>query len=267
MGELLEQEGVTVRQSFRPTSQGMRRSWEGSRRPKEMEPFVMRERQHACMRTHWREVVEECMGWQVGGEGTLWGEEMKADATLEQQQFRGKECCGRRCAQSEVWWGVWRRRSTPLGKRPWWRVWGAALDSGLGEMARNGAERSISGSVDGERSGGGREASGEAEPREDAHPAKAGRRSSGTPARGCTGQKSVSAVWPRPTQPVNGWKGQPSKQIPQIILLFEAPLQGHINRTTQILSSKSRHILGVKWSPRNNYKGKWWVSQASSGQT
>ena len=133
--------------------------------------------------------------------------------------------------------------------------WGSALGGGsgephwtrgLGEMARNGAERSISGSVDGERSGGGREASGEAEPREDAHPAKAGRRSSGTPARGCTGQKSVSAVWPRPSQPVNGWKGQPSEQIPQIILLFEAPLQGHISRTTQILSSKSRHILGVK---------------------
>ena len=54
---------------------------------------------------------------------------MKADATLEQQLFRGKECCGRRCAQSGVWWGVRCRRSTPVLKRPWWRVWGAALDS------------------------------------------------------------------------------------------------------------------------------------------
>lgn len=114
------------------------------------------------------------------------------------------------------------------GQPPWTR--------GLGEIARNDAERSISGSADRERSGGGREARGEAEPPEDAQPPKAGEEELGNPGRGCAG----------PIQPMNGWKGQPSEEIPQIILLFEAPLQGQINRTTQILSSKSRHILGVK---------------------
>ena len=39
--------------------------------------------------------------------------------------------------------------------------------------------------MDRERCGGGREASGKEEPREDAHPAKAGEEELGTPARGC----------------------------------------------------------------------------------
>ena len=61
------------------------------------------------------------------------------------------------------------------GEPPWTR--------GLGEIARNDAERSISGSADRERSGGGREARGEAEPREDAQPAKAGEEELGNPRR------------------------------------------------------------------------------------
>ena len=252
--------GQTVLQTYKS---GMGRSWQGSRRPKEMEP-------RETARMYENSLKRSCGGMHgVTGRrrGDSWGEEMKADATLELQPFRGKECCGRRCAQSGEWWGVPSRRSTPVLKRPWWRVWGAALDSRVrGDRSERCREKHL------RQCGQGtlwrrQRASGKEEPREDAHPAKAGEEELGTPGRGCAGRKSVSVYGPRPTQPVNGWKGHPSEQIPPIILLFEASLQGQINRTTQILSSKSRHILGVKWSTPNNYKGRLWVSQAFSGQT
>ena len=98
---------------------------------------------------------------------------------LDQQQLRGKEGRGRNALRGEC---GGERGLLPgsaagggSGEPPWTR--------GLGEIARNDAERSISGSADRERSGGGREARGEAEPREDAQPAKAGEEELGNPRR------------------------------------------------------------------------------------
>ena len=147
-----------------------------------------------------------------------------------------------------MWWKVRCRQSTRVGKCCWWRVWGATLDSwvrgdtwercrerrlgwygrgALWRRQRPATSRTLGGCAPWEGRGGGARES---------------------PPETALGHKSLSAISPRPIQPMNGWKGQPSEVNPKLSFSLRHHYKVKSKGPPFILSSKSRHILGVKWS-------------------
>ena len=82
------------------------------------------------------------------------------------------------------------------------------------------------------------------------------------PVRGCAGPQASRRCLAE-THPAHEWLERAAKSSFCLRHHYKVKSKG----PPYILSSKSRRILGVKWSAVNNSKGRSWLSQASSRQT